>query len=267
MNIKALARNWLNAKAFCRGPSDRLKYLHWLYCGSLRLGNEKKKRHTIHFEFEKSLGKMVLTVRCNAGSDAFIFSEVFDHRYYDFDLAEPPATILDAGANAGFTALFFGRKYPKAQLACVEPMPDNVVTLRTNIEQNGIFATIIPMALSVNDGSITMETACNDYGHKIANIQFGRLLGGNTFEVMGVTIPTLLAQLRWRRISLLKLDIEGYEGVLLRQNCGWLQQVDAIAIETHEGFGEADLCLVASRYGFKRPRRLPGIWLITRPAP
>jgi FkbM family methyltransferase len=209
MNTRAFLRNCAKARIFCPHPADRFKYLYWLYSKSQPFASGNRQTLTIRFELGESVGKAALTVRCNGGSDAFIFSEVFEHRYYDFDLLEPPRTILDVGANAGFTGLFLAPKYPKADLACVEPMADNVRLLRTNIVQNSLTAKVVPKALCVTDHPVMMQIAKSDCGHKVADMKFGRALEGGTLEVPGISVLTLMGELGWKRIGLLKMDIEG----------------------------------------------------------
>ena len=260
MNLRALLHN--AAKPFFRGLADRIKYLYWLYGRSLTSG--ASDHLTLRLKFDPPVREIDLTVRRNGGSDAFIFSEVFEHRYYDFDLSPPPATVLDLGANIGFTSLFFARKYPQARIACVEPMPGNVSLLRTNLERNGVPARVFAKAIAVDDQPLIMQVADKDYGHKVSHINYGRAMEGETLRVDGISMPTLLAELGWPRIDLLKVDIEGYEGVLLSEQCEWLKHVEAICIECHEGYGEDDLRALASRFGFDPPRQLPGTWLLNR---
>jgi hypothetical protein len=71
-----------------------------------------------------------------------------------------------------------------------------------------------------------------------------------------------LDRLKWSRIGLLKVDTEGYERILFRDKCPWLSEVDAMFIECHEGFGEADLERIALAHGFEPPVKLPGIWFL-----
>lgn len=262
MNLRALFHNWTKAKTFCRGNIDRVKYVYWLYSKSLPFS--AKRSLNLRVKFGPPVRDAELTVRCNGGSDAFIFSEVFEHRYYDFDLPAAPQTILDAGANAGFTALFFSRKYPDARLACVEPMPVNVRILQTNIAQNRLSAKVVPKALCIDDRPVIMQIASDDYGHKVADAASSSTTDDGKIEVAGISVPTLMAEMGWERIDLLKIDIEGYENVLLRENCQWLGKVDAVCIELHEGFGEEDLRAVAARFGFAPPTYLAGTWLMVR---
>jgi FkbM family methyltransferase len=265
MNPIALARNIHHSFQVCPSWTDRMNRLLWLYSDKRFVKVISPKEHRqISFYYAPPIDNIQVIVRNNQGSDAFIFGEVFDHRYYDFPLPYSPKTILDLGANIGLTAIFFARKFPDAEIACVEPMPANVELLQKNLELNEAKANIFPAAIAVEDGSIQMEIGVLDYGHKVAGIAYGTALTGHTLEVEAISVPTLLKKLNWERISLLKVDIEGYEGVLLKENCEWLTRVDAMCIECHEGFGESDLQTLAERWGFAPPQPLPGTWLLTR---
>lgn len=263
MDLAALFRNINHSLLVCPTWGDRLNRLMWLYSNKDFLKSATGRRH-ISFRYPLPVNDIQVVVRDNYGSDAFIISEVFEHRYYDFPLPFSPATILDLGANAGFTSLFFARKYPLAEIACVEPVPTNVALLRENLELNSINADIFPVAAAVEDGFIKMVMAEKDYGHKVAGISYGKEITGRTIDVEALSIQTILKKLGWDRINLLKIDIEGYEGVLLKENCEWLASVDAMCIECHEGFGELDLQAVAKQYGFASPQLLPGTWLLVK---
>lgn len=267
MNPRALFRNYVRSGQICSSSLDRIKYLRWLYGG--KASPEKlPKATTIHFRLAAPVEEITLEVRPNGGSDAFIFSEVFQHRYYDFDLTSAPITVLDLGANIGLTAVFLGRKYPAAQIACVEPMPGNLSLLRTNLERNRVAARVFANAISAEDRPLFMQVADQDYGHKVATgTSDGQSTGGKTLRVEGISVPTLMANLGWERIGLLKVDIEGYENVLLRERCDWLQRVDAMCIECHEGYGEDDLRKLAEQFGFLKPETLAGTILLRRDPP
>lgn len=245
---------------------DRWNRLAWLYSGNRLLRRWSRAERRIAFRFAPPVGALRLTVRDNQGSDAFILSEVFQHRYYDIRLPSTPSTVLDLGANVGFTTIFFARAFPEAAIACVEPMEDNLRLLRENLSRNDVDATVIAAAVSVTDGTILMQRASRDYGHKVAGIDFGRALEGSTVAVEAVTVDGILRGLGWERVDLLKIDIEGYEGVLFGEDCPWLSRVGTIFVECHEGFGEPELREVAARYGFSSPRVQGGAWTLERAA-
>ena len=265
MNYTTVVRNIHHTLQVCPTWNARLNRLLWLYSSKWFVKVISPKVHRqISFCYTPPLGKVQVRVRDNQGSDAFIFSEVFDHRYYDFSLPFLPKTILDLGANVGFTAIFFARKYPSAKIACVEPMPNNIELLKNNLELNEVEASVFPAAIAVEDGSIQMEVGQLDYGHKVASINYGKPLTGHTLEVEAISVPTLLKKLNWERISLLKVDIEGYESILLKECCEWLDFVDSICIECHEDYGELELQALSQRWGFAPPQKLPGTWLLIR---
>lgn len=219
----------------------------------------------IGFRFRAPIGDVRLVVRNNHGADSFILGEVFEHEYYSLPLTAPPATVLDLGANVGFSAIYFSRSFPSAELACVEPVPSNLECLRTNLERNGVHSQIFDAAADVADGQAWIELAREDYGHKIASA----FSGGNLerIQVMAISLPTLMRKLSWERVGLLKMDIEGHEAKLLTENNEWLHFVDAICVECHEEMSESVLFHVAKQFDFLPPRNLRGIWFLTRVGP
>ncbi len=84
---------------------------------------------------------------------------------------------------------------------------------------------------------------------------------------MLITVPTVMSDLGWSYVDLMKIDIEGHEAVLLHENCDWLRSVGTILIECHDPFGEADLAEVATLHGFTKPQRWMGNWILRRPEP
>jgi len=252
-----IASSWVHAESV----PDFFRCLAWTYSAKLP-AKLKKREWAIGFRYPAPVGSVRLLLRANSGSDAFIQGEVFHHRYYEIPLASPPETILDLGANTGMTAVYFGRAYPAARLACVEPVPDNLRVLARNLELNAIRAEVIAGAVDAADGSVRIELGSMDYGHKVADPYAHA--SRPSIEAVAYSIPTILRRLGWQRIGLLKVDIEGHEKILFSADCDWLDHVDAMCIECHPGFGEADLVELAGKYGFGRPEQLPGIWFLVR---
>ena len=261
MNPIWLYRNVIESWRNKASSMDALKRLLWIYTNKVPRSLIDKE-FEIGFSFPAPVCSVRFVVRSNNGSDAFIFGEVFNHLYYQLGLSRQPKTILDLGANAGFVSVYFARAYPDAQIACVEPMPDNARVLRRNLELNSVPARVFPAAAAVEDGQVVMEVFHRDYGHRI--IDGSSPEGAQTLEVPALSIPTIQRELGWDRIGLLKVDIEGYEKELLNKHCQWLRTVDAMCVECHNGFGLADLQRIATEFGFQEPVALPGIWLLHR---
>jgi FkbM family methyltransferase len=264
MNPIWLLRNARNAWQHSVDVPSFIARLLWCYSSKLPAWVFAEE-NIIPFRYPTPVGDVTFNVRNNKGSDGFIFGEVFDHRYYDLGLDRAPETILDLGANAGFTTVYFQRSFPKAKIACVEPMPNNIQVLRINLALNHVDAEVFPAAVAVTDGSIQMEIGEKDYGHRVAESQASRQTV-KTLSVPAITVPSICRKLGWQRVGLLKVDIEGHEKELFAADCSWLHCVDAMCIECHNGFGAEQLSDLAKNYGFAEPRQLPGIWLLARPA-
>lgn len=118
-----LARSWANRSSV----SDFARRMAWIY--SAKLPRFARRHHwDIAFRYPAPIGEIRLRVRDNSGADAFIHSEVFEQEAYKFEQVTSPSTILDLGANAGYSTIYFST-YPAAAVACVEPIHANVAVL------------------------------------------------------------------------------------------------------------------------------------------
>jgi FkbM family methyltransferase len=256
-----LCANVRTAWRYRASVADFGRSLCWTYAH--RLPAALQRERTIGFRLPEPVGGIRLLLRANAGSDRFIYSEVFEHQCYRVPVARRPATILDVGANIGLSAIYLARCFPGAHLACVEPAPENLRLLARNLELNGVEADVIPAAVDVKEGKVWLERSRLDYGHKIAVA--ATRPSQTFFEANAMSIQSILRRLDWSRIGLLKMDIEGHEKILLCRNSDWLHLVDALCLEYHGEFAVSELTRVADAFGFLPPCRLPGgIWLLAR---
>lgn len=261
MDVIWLTRNLANSWNYQDSLYDGAARFYLLYSPRLP-GFLRRDRLIVGFKYPQPVGRVRLLLRANSGADLFIHSEVFEHNYYRLNLPSAPQTILDLGANTGLTSIYLSRCFPSAQLACVEPMPGNLEVLRENLKLNKVPATVISGAADAWDGHVSMQVALKDYGHRVLD-PFD-VTGMPFIRVPAFSIPTMIQMLGWRRIGLLKIDIEGHEKILLSENATWLSMVDSVCIECHEGYGENDLRILAEKFGFLPPERLPGIWIMRR---
>src|SRR5580700_93674 len=167
MDLRRFRENTAVAWGRRASTADFARQMAWLYSGKLP-ATLKPREWTIRFRYPAPIGSVRLHLRSNNGADAFVHSEVFEHQYYRLPLRFAPATILDLGANIGFSAIYFARRYPGSRIACVEPVPDNVRLLTRNLKDNAVEAEVIAAAVDAKDGMVAMERSEADYGHKIA---------------------------------------------------------------------------------------------------
>ena len=262
MDFTWLKNNVKVAKEHSKGWTDAIKYLWLIYSSKGPFHSlTGEKEFLLNLRFADPVGRIKLKLRNNQGSDAFIFSELFLHNYYDMKLVGRPRNILDLGANIGLTTIYWSKVYPEAELACVEPMPNNLEILKWNIAENKVNTTVLEGAVAVADGEIRMEIAEKDFGHQVAT---DAVTGRETIKVNAYSMPTIISRLGWSEIDLLKVDIEGYEAYLLRENRDWLRQVNHMIIELHGTYPQEELNELARDFGFTKPEEIYGLWHLRR---
>jgi FkbM family methyltransferase len=172
-------------------------------------------------------------------TDVDTFLEVFVRREYDLAGSKRAsrgarkhtiASIVDGGANVGYTSLFFTRAYPDAHIIAVEPDASNFALLVRNTQP---YPNITPLhgALWPHAGSLRISNPQAE--HWAFQVQEADT--ADPGSIRAFTIPDLLALTENTHIDLLKLDIEGAEKELFTSGAAsWLPHVDLIAIELHD---------------------------------
>ncbi|HET9955298.1 MAG TPA: FkbM family methyltransferase [Polyangiaceae bacterium] len=168
-----------------------------------------------------------LSIFVGGGSDEEVFREVFvDDEYGLVDVT--PQVIFDVGANVGYSALYFARKYPQARIFSFEPDPRNFRILQRNTASLSRI-TCFPMALASHDGeaSFYVNRAQGMSSSLVNRAGFDRIC------VATKTLASVMRQTGVDFVDLLKFDIEGGELALFRKQTE-LDRVGALIGEVHE---------------------------------
>jgi FkbM family methyltransferase len=130
-------------------------------------------------------------------------------------LVQPGDSALDVGANIGLYSLYLSRAVgPKGRVVAVEPDPDNIALLRSNLENNGCDNVIVlPCALGAESGPVKLFQVEENRG----NLSLADVVGTGRF----VQVPMrrgdeALAELGLQP-TVVKIDVEGAEPLVL---CG-----------------------------------------------
>lgn len=161
--------------------------------------------------------------------DFFVFDSIFRRGEYDFVTGFTPEYIVDAGAFTGLSAVYFHKRYPGARIIAVEPEESNF-----NIMVRNTFSCdrIIPVMGALYGESIPL-TISNPSAEKYA-FRVGENSNGGR-QVIGFSIKELMERYRLLRIDILKMDIEGAEYQVFRNDpASWLVNVGCLIIELHE---------------------------------
>jgi len=96
-------------------------------------------------------------VVCRAGtSDFSVLRQIFVDDELGFELSQPPANIIDAGANIGLASIRFAERWPDANIHAIELDPANFEVLQRNVAP---YRGITPhlAALWGNDGQVAVD--------------------------------------------------------------------------------------------------------------
>jgi FkbM family methyltransferase len=172
-----------------------------------------------------------VTVRVN-GYDHGLLDQIFVRQDYRLDACEV-RRILDLGANIGMATVYLHRLFPEAEIACVEPSPQNIPVLKRAVSLNGIHARVFEAAAGAESGTIDLHLSIMPDCNSI----YPSKNGLDVVTVPLVSVPEIMEQMRWNDIDILKIDIEGAEKEVLGRNNSWLRRVRIITGEGHPGSG------------------------------
>jgi FkbM family methyltransferase len=129
-----------------------------------------------------------------------------------------PFVFVDIGANVGLFSLFVAAQAGSAaRILAVEPEPGNLSRLDFNIRANpNLPIKIIPTALSDEAGNLAIDLDRRDRGgSRTKRIVPGEMETG-AVPVPAQTLLSLLFAEGIDTIDALKIDVEGYEDVILQ---------------------------------------------------
>lgn len=207
-------------RAFANTPVQRVPAVGWLYRRTVALAFGAGETTT-------DFRGLRLTV---PGGD-HIFTAGLAGGYYEaieLDLlsllAEDSGLILDVGANIGIHACVAAARLPEhGRLIGFEPVPTNLAYLRSNLTRNGLADRVRVEPLAVGDevGEMTIHLVAASGNHSLARNVIGASTG--TLPVRVTTIDAYLAEAgQPMPVDVLKVDVEGYDGHVLRGAAGLL---------------------------------------------
>ena len=176
-------------------------------------------------------------------SDVAVFGQIFVGREYDHpDLPKSVYTIVDLGANIGLATVFFAMKYPQAEILSVEPDPANFSQLLKNTTALGDRVKAREVAVWNKDGYVSLINEDSE-GREVdawaiqVSEQEGRQANAGAAQVPCRSVLSLISDVKFDHIDILKVDIEGGELDLFSSDASkWLSRTSMVIIETHDRF-------------------------------
>ena len=202
-------------------------------------------------QMEFQLPQMANPVAIRTGmSDMQVFHDIFIWGEYGF--LKPVAertTVLDIGANVGYSSTYFAGIYPKCEVVAVELMHSNFEQLSRNTAFLGNRIRTVEAAVwSHNDGVSIADDTFRDgdaWSHHASEAEDGKSL------VPSITMLNLMQQHAMPRVNICKIDIEGAEFELFATgNRRWVDNCDVILLEIHEDLATFDIVAAMQADGF-----------------
>jgi FkbM family methyltransferase len=156
------------------------------------------------------------------------YHEIIDRQLYRFETETVSPLIIDAGANAGVSVVYFKRLYPSSRVIAFEPDKHIFEMLKCNVERAGLGnVELINKAVWNRDGFLPFYSEGRDAGRLVVT---GDPI---TYSVETVSLRKYLNQ----PVALLKLDIEGAEVGVIDDVSDLLECVEVMFVEYHSFHG------------------------------
>lgn len=170
-----------------------------------------------------------VSVRKNS-SDWNVFKQVFIWKEYEYPFFFQPSTILDAGANVGYAAVWFANKFPEARIVSLEPESGNFNQLKENTKD---YKNIEAVKAGLWSRSCYLRIINPDWGSW--GFRTEETDQGGDGAIPAVSIGDIMQQRGWDSIDLLKIDIESAEWKVFGENYeNWLPKAKMIFLELHD---------------------------------
>ncbi|MBX2894293.1 MAG: FkbM family methyltransferase [Cyclobacteriaceae bacterium] len=220
-------------------PVELYKAVHHV---SVRKGKTIPGDKVIEFRFKQESRDLSVLVRKGA-SDAAVFYQVFGigeyQNFVDLIKSFPGVTIrsiVDAGANVGFTSLFFLANFPEASIVAIEPDDQNYELLTDNLTRNAPNQhVLLKRALWKNSDTVSIQNSFRDHREWSRQVTDTPETSANKLE--GIPLRDLFHVTGTDQIDVLKIDIEGAEKEVFantQDSIEVLRNVKFLVIELHD---------------------------------
>ena len=139
---------------------------------------------------------------------------------------EPGSTVIDVGANVGFTSVFFSRRVGAGgTVVAIEPDPVNVRLLKGYLARNGCENVVVaPVALGDCEEETLLHRNLGNRADSRLSLDTEAVPHRKAVPVHVQRLPTVLAELEdLPEVSFIKVDTQGHEVSVLRGMREWLR--------------------------------------------
>lgn len=157
-------------------------------------------------------------------------------------LRAEPRRILVLGAFVGYAAVQLARRFPDAEIACVEPMPENFRLLQMNTLPH---RQISCLNVAVWRHAARLSPRTRHGGDPGVQLSDEGLDGDR--RIQAVSVSELLRTLGWSSVDFIHCDIVGAEAsVFCDPRVAWLDQLDALILRPYDDFAGGAAAIVGA---------------------
>lgn len=218
------------------------KAMHYV---SSKKGNITTENGIVEFSFLHESKQLKALIR-NDASDAAVFHQIFGMGEYQCLVSLVKSfpglkikSIIDAGANVGFTSIFLATNFPEARIVGIEPDAENFKMLEQNVAANvSVPYVLLKKALWKNSGTVAMSDSFRDHREWSRQVVETTATASKTSaQLEGIPLNELFQIVGTGLIDILKIDIEGAEKEVFSDYDGSvevLKNVKFLIIELHD---------------------------------
>jgi FkbM family methyltransferase len=173
----------------------------------------------------------------------------FDEEHFLRAYLRPGDTVVDAGANIGFTTLVAASTVgPTGTVIAIEPHPRIFSYLRGNVRLNRADVELHNLALGEESGRLHLSDEEDECVNAVRQDERGLPVAVRRLDDIADAVGP---------VRLLKLDVEGYELFALRGSAKTLEGVECLYVESFEenfrryGYTGADMLGLLYDVGFR----------------
>ena len=162
-------------------------------------------------------------------SDSYVYDQVINNKeYLPFSKFTNIVSIIDAGANVGYSSAYLTSLFPEAKIIAIEPDKSNYELLCKNMK---FLRNVVPV-----HGAIWSKTTSISMSNEVFGdgLDWSKSVSDADGDVSAYTISDIIADFSLTGPLIIKMDIEGAETIVFRDGAtDWLSSTSAIILEIH----------------------------------
>lgn len=192
-----------NARVAVSHPMRILQFLNYHAKRLLQDGNPRLAYRGVSLRGFTGFSEYITTLNIIDDSE---YAFLTGHRF-------EPGLMIDVGANVGLVTLILAKRYSARQIVAFEPNPATFDVLRENVRGNHACNVVVePYAITATPGLVQFNTSPTSR----ATAHIASTIDPNCVEVPGTTLDEYWKAASSPPVALLKVDVEGYEELVLR---------------------------------------------------